>query len=253
MVKVKEDMSGWNMWEHGIPNSKLIVLKQVDDYIEPKSGKHHARWECQCTCGNICVVIGRDLKSNNTTSCGHCKNKYDLSGEYGIGWTSNTCREFYFDLEDYDKIKDYCWYEQKYNSHEPYLLAKDVHKNKNVLIHHIIYGKPPKGMETDHKDRNPLNNRKNNLRFVTSLENNRNKGKHLNNTSGYTGVVKRKGYNKWKAQIRVDGKLMYLGYYNTPEDAHFVYLTAKKKHWGETTLDANDLSFITNYNGGERI
>ena len=30
-------------------------------------------------------------------------NIYDLSGEYGVGWTSNTNEEFYFDLEDYDK------------------------------------------------------------------------------------------------------------------------------------------------------
>ena len=35
-------------------------------------------------------------------------NTYDLTGEYGIGYTSKD-EEFYFDLEDYDKIKDYCW------------------------------------------------------------------------------------------------------------------------------------------------
>ena len=34
-------------------------------------------------------------------------NTYDLSGEYGIGYTSKG-EEFYFDLDDYDKIKDYC-------------------------------------------------------------------------------------------------------------------------------------------------
>ena len=34
-------------------------------------------------------------------------NRYDLSGEYGIGWTTNTNHVFYFDLEDYEKIKDY--------------------------------------------------------------------------------------------------------------------------------------------------
>lgn len=34
-------------------------------------------------------------------------NRYDLTGEYGIGYT-NQGVEFYFDLEDYDKIKEYC-------------------------------------------------------------------------------------------------------------------------------------------------
>ena len=36
-------------------------------------------------------------------------NNYDLSGEYGIGYLFNG-EEFYFGLEDYDKIKNYCWY-----------------------------------------------------------------------------------------------------------------------------------------------
>ena len=58
------------------------------------------------------VVGGDNLKSGSTKSCGclakeirskiHKKyNQYDLSGEYGIGWTSNTNEEFYFDLEDF--------------------------------------------------------------------------------------------------------------------------------------------------------
>ena len=34
------DMTGWKMWEHGVPNSKIIVIKQVPN----KSG--HALWEC---------------------------------------------------------------------------------------------------------------------------------------------------------------------------------------------------------------
>ena len=38
-------------------------------------------------------------------------NRYDLSGDVGIGWTSNTNRQFYFDLNDYELIKDYSWHE----------------------------------------------------------------------------------------------------------------------------------------------
>jgi hypothetical protein len=41
-------------------------------------------------------------------------NQYDLSGSYGIGYCSNTNNPFYFDLEDYDLIKDYCWMEVVY-------------------------------------------------------------------------------------------------------------------------------------------
>ena len=77
-----------------------------------------------CDCGNKIVTTGNSLKHGHTKSCGCLNNekrsllgknskkynKYNLNGEYGIGWTSNTNEEFYFDLEDYDKIKDYCWF-----------------------------------------------------------------------------------------------------------------------------------------------
>lgn len=39
MVKVKEDLTGRVF-------GRLTVIKQVDDYIEPKSGKHRSQWLC---------------------------------------------------------------------------------------------------------------------------------------------------------------------------------------------------------------
>ena len=36
-------------------------------------------------------------------------NRFDISGQFGVGYTSKG-EKFYFDLEDYDKIKDYYWY-----------------------------------------------------------------------------------------------------------------------------------------------
>lgn len=36
MVKVKEDMTGWIMSEHGVPDSKIKVIKQTEDYIKKK-------------------------------------------------------------------------------------------------------------------------------------------------------------------------------------------------------------------------
>ena len=34
MVKVKTDMTGWKMWEHGVSDSRLMVIQQVDDYVD---------------------------------------------------------------------------------------------------------------------------------------------------------------------------------------------------------------------------
>lgn len=44
-------------------------------------------------------------------------------------------------------------------------------KGTFVKIHHLVVGKPPKGLVTDHINRNKLDNRKDNLRFVTQREN----------------------------------------------------------------------------------
>ena len=68
------------------------------------------RWWCQCDCGSDPVLVTKsNLISGGTVSCGcyHRKNahdllkkynKYDLSGEYGIGYTFKG-EEFYFDLK----------------------------------------------------------------------------------------------------------------------------------------------------------
>lgn len=60
------DMTGWNMWEHGVPNSKITVIQQL-----PSEGGH-ALWECKCNCGNpkTFKVDGGNLRSGHTTSCG---------------------------------------------------------------------------------------------------------------------------------------------------------------------------------------
>ena len=72
MVKVRKDMTGWVLSEHGMPNNRITVLKQTDDYIRP-DGRHEAQWICQCSCGsNPFVAIGHNLtaKVRPILSCG---------------------------------------------------------------------------------------------------------------------------------------------------------------------------------------
>lgn len=71
----KIDMVGWKMWEHGVPDSRLTVLKEVDPYISPK-GHHEPRFLCECSCFDKdgkhpqVIVKGRNLRTGNTKSCG---------------------------------------------------------------------------------------------------------------------------------------------------------------------------------------
>lgn len=84
---------------------------------------------------------------------------------------------------------------------------------------HRIVANAPQGYEVDHIDRNTLNNRRDNLRICTRQENSRNKTKQSNNTSGHKGVSWDKAKKKWRAFISVDRKQIFLGRYNTIEEA----------------------------------
>lgn len=109
---------------------------------------------------------------------------------------------------------------------------------KRIWMHHdifkrIIGGTIPKGFLIDHIDGNSLNNRRSNLRLATRQENNRNRKKSKNNTSGYKGVCFDKYKKKWVATIGVDGKVIWLGRFKTPELAYEAYCEAAIKYHGE--------------------
>lgn len=65
------DMSGWKMWEHGVPDSRIIVLKRAKDK-RYENGRRVVKWECCCSCGSNKVILSttRDLTSGHTKSCG---------------------------------------------------------------------------------------------------------------------------------------------------------------------------------------
>lgn len=249
MIKVKEDMTGWIMSEHGVPDSRLTILCQVDDYIKP-SGKREAQWLCMCNCEehNLINATGMNIRSGNTKSCGclrkelaaatgqnkkkHNTYKLNLSDEhglYGIGYCSNTNREFYFDMDDYDKIKDYCWSENiNIDTRYSQLHAYDTCTKKLIRMHLLLGCKA-----YDHIDRNPLNNRRHNLRIATTTENARNHNKQKNNTSGFIGVSLDKNKNKWCAYIIISKQYIHLGFFVDKEDAIRTRLEAEAKYFGK--------------------
>ena len=93
----------------------------------------------------------------------------------------------------------------------------------------LTYGMWPVQM-IDHIDGNPLNNRINNLRDVSSRVNlqNQRKAKPSNKTA-FLGVSFRKDTGKFQARININGKKVCLGCFTTPEEAHAAYLAAKRK------------------------
>lgn len=104
----------------------------------------------------------------------------------------------------------------------------------SYFAHRIIWkmmtGEDPT-VEIDHEDTDQLNNRWLNLREATSGQNKLNTTVKSNSTTGYKGVKPRG--NRFMAIIRIDGQKKYLGTYDTPQEAHEVYMTMAKELHGE--------------------
>lgn len=94
------------------------------------------------------------------------------------------------------------------------------------------YGSCPDG-EVDHINMVRDDNRIVNLRLATPSNNRMNRGSQKNNTSGYKGVFWQKLRGKWMAQIQIDGRAIFLGRYDSKEDAHAAYCEAANKYHGE--------------------
>lgn len=92
-----------------------------------------------------------------------------------------------------------------------------------------VYGTWPRD-QIDHRDGNSLNNRIDNLREATGSQNQANRGKNKNNTSGYKGVYWDRSSGRWAANIWKDSQKIWLGCHDTPELAYAAYCEAALKY-----------------------
>ena len=90
-----------------------------------------------------------------------------------------------------------------------------------------------KKMDVDHNDKNPSNNKIENLRIATRSQNKANGKKYKCNTSGLKGAYFSKIRKKWQAVIRYNGKNYHIGYYNNKEEAHEAYNKKAIELFGE--------------------
>lgn len=100
-----------------------------------------------------------------------------------------------------------------------------------IVLERIMERPLETGEQCDHKDGDSSNNRRDNLRLTNSTGNNRNARMRKDNTSGFKGIWK--VGNRWRACIKVNGKKIYLGFFDTPEEAYKAYCDAAIKYHGE--------------------
>lgn len=118
--------------------------------------------------------------------------------------------------------------------------SREQRKSRTVLMHRLIMGATDPDIHVDHIDRDPLNNRRDNLRFCTHAENLRNCKLRVTNTSGVRGVAKLTGSRisptqkeRWRAKIAINGKHIHLGCFDTKDEAVAARLAAEQKYFGE--------------------
>jgi len=141
------------------------------------------------------------------------------------------------DREDYEGLNKFKWQAQwEPTSHCFYAVRNKVVEGKQILIrmHREILGlKYKDGKFCDHKNRNGLDNRRLNLRVATRNQNMHNSSRVIPGCSGMRGVYFQPITRKWRATIRVSGRQVHLGYFETKSDARVAYCEAAIKYRGE--------------------
>lgn len=90
--------------------------------------------------------------------------------------------------------------------------------------------------EVDHIDRDPSNNRWENLRSATRSENAANRGLQRNNTSGHRGVTWSRQLQKWMAQGQLRGRMRHLGYFTDIDAAASAARKWREETFGEASV-----------------
>ena len=150
------------------------------------------------------------------------KNRYEIEGDIAKVYFRNCDDYFLCDTADLHYLVDYhTWFK----NNDGY--ARACIDNKLVKAHTYLLGRR-EGMEIDHRNRNKLDNRRENLRFVSHIENMRNTGVIARHN---VGVYKRKG--RYIASIHLKDKTIHLGCFDTEADAISARKEAEVFYWGK--------------------
>lgn len=139
--------------------------------------------------------------------------------------------------EDYDELMLRSWFAKPMSSsHEKYYAATSG-GNRHDYMHRVIMD-AKKGEEVDHINRDPLDNRRSNLRICSRSENCANSTSRPNKY-GYKGVTRcnNRPRPRYKGLVQWRGKLHYTKWFKTPFEAHLARVDLAKKLHGEFYFD----------------
>jgi hypothetical protein len=132
------------------------------------------------------------------------------------------------DAEDAHLMGEYTWFVA--NGYVRAALPRG--NGKQIALHNLIM-QPPAGLEVDHKDLNPLNNTRANLRICTRSQNTANRRKFQGKSSAYKGVSLHKGTGKWQVIFTYQNKQRHVGLFETELAAARAYDAEALRLYGE--------------------
>lgn len=142
--------------------------------------------------------------------------------------------EVLIDIEDFERVNSRNWSINKSSKNSTYYKVESRSNYKLVTLHRFILDNFDKTVNIDHKNRNPLDNRKDNLRACTQAQNMRNCST-IGNKTGFRGVYK--NHSKYRASISINNKTFHIpGNFSTPEEAAKVRDEYALKYSGEFAI-----------------
>ncbi len=148
---------------------------------------------------------------------------------------TNSTKKVLIDDADFKMVSSSKWFlfYKKKNKRKQYVKSSKWFNGKQVTIHRHILGLTDPLIQVDHKNGNPLDNRRSNLRKCSIAENNRNKTSHTNATSKYLGVCYDKHRDKWAVCLMYNRKKVFRKRFNTENGAAMAYNREATKYFGE--------------------
>lgn len=206
-----------------------------------------ARWICKChACGRTKVYFGYDIRNLDLSRrhlrsiarcCGVAFSEVPESVP-GAKWLPLSGGMFALvDNADFEEVSKFVW---SAIGKEGYYYAARKPKDRPLVFLHRWLLDAGESTTVDHINHNTLDDRRNNLRTASRNEQMQNRSKNRNNKSGFKGVYQsREG--RWKAQIGTAGKRVYLGTFQTAQDAAAAYDAAARRFFGEFSFTNDDM------------